>query len=607
MTEEDTACKVAELSLSTETKADEGTSSSSSGFNSGSELIIERPIRKQRSKRKPSVAKGKKLTKKQRLASPLEFQYNQEFITKKIGIHRMRDLILWLLAVEQQHPGWVDVANKSALKNIVFLLVGGITSRDVGYESLSDHLVPQQIKEAPTIQFFKNHFDEVIPVQLPGSKDSTYSAMQSLINFPINRKEKQDLLRASADDKIYLPDLLMSYHHLIANGYPIHPLTAGLSATEVQPLEDGWVETKVFEHEGSKTFALDCEMCLSAEGKELTRISILDFNNRVIMDELVKPQNEIIDYVTTYSGIKEEDLKDVTTTLKDIQDRVLSIISADDILIGHSLESDLNVLKLRHPKIIDTSIIYEHPSGPPSKQSLRNLAKTYLDSNIQGGTKGHSPVIDSETCMNLVKLKVVNGRNFGKIMREISIFKKFSNLKNKRTVSASIVDYEMQIQDGFDPNFESRVKCSNDEEIVQNVIKLSSSTNLTIAKLRELEFAKRFASPPYYCKLKIDTVENAYLRLDKHLEQIYESLPDKTVLMICTGVGDTTEMLRLQKERREYLNQSPHRMRKEVEKEWDQEHFLALKQATLVAREGVAFLLIKGSAKETSEAEEAII
>ena len=37
------------------------------------------------------------------------------------------------------------------------------------------------------------------------------------------------------------------------------------------------------------------------------------------MDELVKPKEEITDYVTKYSGITEELLRDVTTTIEDIQ------------------------------------------------------------------------------------------------------------------------------------------------------------------------------------------------------------------------------------------------------------------------------------------------
>ena len=120
---------------------------------------------------------------------------------------------------------------------------------------------------------------------------------------------------------------------------------------------------------------MDCEFCKAGAKQVLTRISLLDFEAKVVMDELVKPKEEITDYVTKYSGITEELLRDVTTTIEDIQNLFVNTVSQQDILIGHSLESDLNVMKIKHDNIVDTSIIYEHNRGPPSKPSLKSLAE----------------------------------------------------------------------------------------------------------------------------------------------------------------------------------------------------------------------------------------
>ena len=52
-------------------------------------------------------------------------------------------------------------------------------------------------------------------------------------------------------------------------------------------------------------------------------------------------------YILRFSGITEEDLEDVTTTIRDVQAVLLSLFTAQTILIGHSLESDLSALKVQ--------------------------------------------------------------------------------------------------------------------------------------------------------------------------------------------------------------------------------------------------------------------
>ena len=77
----------------------------------------------------------------------------------------------------------------------------------------------------------------------------------------------------------------------------------GWKDTLVEKLADGAVPDKDVE-KGSLTagrtiLAMDCEMCkVGADDMALTRISIVGWDGRVVMDELVKPDKPIIDYLT---------------------------------------------------------------------------------------------------------------------------------------------------------------------------------------------------------------------------------------------------------------------------------------------------------------------
>ncbi|XP_013782748.1 uncharacterized exonuclease C637.09-like [Limulus polyphemus] len=167
----------------------------------------------------------------------------------------------------------------------------------------------------------------------------------------------------------------------------------------------------------SPLFALDCEMCMTTEKKlELTRVSIVNEHLKVVYNSLVKPHNKITNYLTKYSGITKPMLDSVTTRLEDVQKDIQDLLPPDAILCGHSLNCDLQALKMIHPYVIDTSVIYNISGKRFIKPSLKMLSYMFIGEKIQMGDEGHSPVEDSSATMKLVLLKLKNDLHFGDVV-----------------------------------------------------------------------------------------------------------------------------------------------------------------------------------------------
>ncbi|XP_077285388.1 RNA exonuclease 1 homolog [Arctopsyche grandis] len=153
-------------------------------------------------------------------------------------------------------------------------------------------------------------------------------------------------------------------------------------------------------------YALDCEMCYTTNGLDLTRVTVIDSSCKVVYESLVKPLYPIIDYNTRYSGLTQEIMGDCTTTLLEVQATFLHMFSNKTILVGHSLESDFKALKLIHDTIVDTSVLFPHKMGPPYKRALRNLTSEYLKKIIQNSVDGHDSAEDALVCMELLIWKL---------------------------------------------------------------------------------------------------------------------------------------------------------------------------------------------------------
>nr|XP_055157983.1 RNA exonuclease 1 homolog [Nyctereutes procyonoides] len=152
-------------------------------------------------------------------------------------------------------------------------------------------------------------------------------------------------------------------------------------------------------------FAVNCEVCYTAKGLELTQVTVVDPSLQVVYDTFVKPDDEVIDYNTRLSGVVEDDLKNTKTSIRDVQAILLNLFSADTVLIGHSFEHSLYALKLIHSSVVDTTILFPHRLGLPHKRSLKSLVADYLQRIIQDDDHNNSSE-NATACMELVLWKV---------------------------------------------------------------------------------------------------------------------------------------------------------------------------------------------------------
>ncbi|KAG6359667.1 hypothetical protein INS49_013190 [Diaporthe citri] len=182
--------------------------------------------------------------------------------------------------------------------------------------------------------------------------------------------------------------------------------------------------------DAAKAVCFDCEMGYTVYGMELIRLTVTSWpDGAELLDVLVQPFGEILDLNSQYSGVFPEDLARAISWSRDwkppaqqpgerkilqkvsspevARELFFSLISPSTILIGHGLENDLNAMRMVHPKLVDTILVYPHKRGLPIRNGLKALMELHLNRRIQmQGAEGHDSAEDARAAGELARLKV---------------------------------------------------------------------------------------------------------------------------------------------------------------------------------------------------------
>lgn len=473
----------------------------------------------------------------------------------------------------------------------------------------------------PCLQVFSEMFKHIWPIKAAGDDRNARlaSPISSFLNSPM---QKGHTAKSSGNRRIVISSLLMTLYEMVEDEYPLHSSQRRLregSEEEEKETEkrkkEGWVETDLSHGngqdkneggavtEGRTIYAIDCEMCKTIEGLELTRISILNWDAEVVYDTLVKPTNPITDYLTQYSGMTAALLDPVTTTLADVQAHLLTLFNNDTVLLGQSLNSDLTAMRLAHPHIVDTSLIYHHTRGPPYKPSLKWLAHKHLRREIQtGGADGHNSVEDAKACLDLLKLKLERGMEFGTVeaLTE-SIFKRIRRYPITPK-NGAVVDYG-QPEKWYGAHATRTVAVKTDAEVVAGVLSCATgagAVEFTWGRLRALEILRGWNNTTSSDRIdpgrdgEPDTavLAAAVEGVARHIKGVYDGLDQNTAFIVYTGTGDPREMKRLMDLQKEFRAQYQVKKWDELSVKWTDVEGQALQAAVKVARGGLGFMTV---------------
>ena len=144
----------------------------------------------------------------------------------------------------------------------------------------------------------------------------------------------------------------------------------------------------------------------------LVQLCAVDYlTGATLIDMLVQPSERVRDWRSKYSGITPQMLYEATSQGKVLfgwqaaREALLNYVDADTVLVGHSLQHDLDALRLLHSRVVDSVILAGLAAGGGvfRQWALKTLCQELLLTAVQDRRKkGHDCMEDTLAAREVV-------------------------------------------------------------------------------------------------------------------------------------------------------------------------------------------------------------